>query len=299
MSVIKEVVKAGEEGSTIRNYLKGKLGLSTRLIRGASKDGRIKVNGSAVRMNYIIKPSDVVVVELSKAESQDIEPEKMPLSIVYENEDILVVNKPPYMVCHPTRSHQSGTLANGVLYYFKETNQSCIVRLVNRLDMNTSGLVIIAKNQYAHMFLSREMQGDSFRKKYKAIVHGKMEQKSGTLDLPIYRPTEDSIKRIVDHRGQRSVTHYKVLEAAEKLSLVELELETGRTHQIRVHLSYIGHPIAGDTLYGIEGEDLIERQALHAYEVEFPDPKTSQPIILTVDIPEDMKELLRKSNIKI
>lgn len=292
MSVITETIKSEEQGITIRNYLKDKLGLSTRLIRGAAKDGRVKINGKVVRMNYVVKPEDKVEVQLSKEESQDIQPEPMDLSIVFENEDVLVVNKPPYMVCHPTRSHVTGTLANGVLYYFKETGQNCIVRLVNRLDMNTSGIVIIAKNQYAHMFLSKAMGNDSFKKKYKAIVHGKLTSQSGTLDLPIYRPTEDSIKRVVDERGQRSITHYKVIKASEHISLVELQLETGRTHQIRVHLNHIGHPIVGDTLYGIEGDNLMERQALHAYAVEFPNPKTSEIISLSVDIPEDMHRLL-------
>jgi len=294
MSVITETIKSEEQGLTIRNYLKNNLGLSTRLIRGAAKDGRVKVNGEVVRMNYVVNTNDQVEVQLSKEENQDIQEEPMDLSIVFENEDILVVNKPPYMVCHPTRSHITGTLANGVLYYFKETGQNCIVRLVNRLDMNTSGIVIIGKNQYAHMFLSKAMQNDTFKKRYKALVHGKMKSESGTLDLPIYRPTEDSIKRVVDERGQRSITHYKVIKTSEDISLVELQLETGRTHQIRVHLSHIGYPIIGDTLYGIEGDNLMERQALHAYAVEFPDPKTSEIISLSVEIPEDMKKLLEE-----
>lgn len=294
MSIISDKVNQESEGTTIRSFLKSHMGLSTRLIRSASKDERIKVNGKVARMNLVLKAGDSIEVETSKDESQDIAPENIPIDILYENEDLLVVNKPPFMVCHPTRSHQTGTLANAVLYYFKETGENAIVRLVNRLDMNTSGIVIIAKNQYAHMFLSKEMQQGNFKKHYKALVTGRVEKAFGTLDLPIYRPLEDSIKRVVDERGQRSITHYKVLEACDSMSFLELSLETGRTHQIRVHLSYLGHPILGDSLYGEEQPELIERQALHACEVQFINPRTSELLTIKAKLPEDMDCVIKK-----
>ena len=294
MSIISDRVNQESDGTTVRSFLKSHMGLSTRLIRSAAKDERIKVNGKVCRMNLVLKAGDSITVETSKDESQNIEPENIPIDILYENEDLLVVNKPPFMVCHPTRSHQTGTLANAVLYYFKETGENAIVRLVNRLDMNTSGIVIIAKNQYAHMFLSKEMQQGNFKKHYKALVSGRVEKAFGTLDLPIYRPLEDSIKRIVDERGQRSITHYRVLEASDSMSFLELSLETGRTHQIRVHLSYLGHPILGDTLYGQEQPELIERQALHAFEVQFVNPRTSELLTIEAKLPEDMDCLVKK-----
>ena len=294
MSEIIQMVKKEEEGTVIRVFLKNTLGLSTRFIRAASIEGRVLVNGKIVKMDHTLKEYDKILVKLNREESQNIQPEKMDLDIVFENESLLVVNKPPFMVCHPTRSHGSGTLANGVINHFLEKGDASIVRLVNRLDMNTSGLVTIAKNQYGHMYLSRAMQEGTFKKKYMALVKGCLKPIEGTIDLPIYRPAEDSIKRVVDERGQRSITHYKVLKSFQDLSLVELELETGRTHQIRVHLSHLGHPIIGDSLYGSLDEELIGRQALHAYYVEFPDPKSDELIKLYIPLPEDIKKIAER-----
>lgn len=164
--------------------------------------------------------------------------------------------------------------------------------------MNTSGLIIIAKNQFSHGMLSKEMTENKVEKRYLAIVHGIMKEKQGTIDLPIYKPegVENGTKRIIDERGQRSITHYKVVEEFNEASLVECKLETGRTHQIRVHLNHLGHPIYGDTLYGFgeEEEDLIKRQALHAYGLNFKSPRTGEELALRAELPDDMKELINK-----
>lgn len=297
MSTLEKKVSKEYEGATIREFLKEDLGLSSRLIRRSSIEKRILVNKKEVRMRYIVHSGDLVQINLQSDESQNITPEKMDLDIVYEDEDILVINKKPYMVVHPTKTYQSGTLANGVLFYFKETNQNCIVRLVSRLDMNTSGLIIIAKNQFAHMALSKEMEENNLEKRYLAIVHGNLKEKEGTIDAPIYRPDgeEFGTMRIVDERGQRSITHYKVIESFKDADLVECLLETGRTHQIRVHMKHLGHPIYGDTLYGFEGdEELIPRQALHAYGLDFKSPKTKETLSLRAKLPDDMESLLKK-----
>ncbi|NMF03766.1 RluA family pseudouridine synthase [Clostridium beijerinckii] len=297
MSILEKQVVNIEKGTKIREYLKVELGLSTRLIRSASLGKRIFVNDEVVKMNRVLNEGEIIKIDLEKDESQDIAPEKMDIDIVYEDEDILVVNKKPFMVVHPTKSYQSGTLANGIINYFMESGQNCIVRLVSRLDMNTSGLIIIAKNQFSHGMLSKEMSENKVEKKYLALVHGIMKEKQGTIDLPIYKPEgiENGIRRVIDERGQRSITHYKVVEEYNESSLVECKLETGRTHQIRVHLSHLGHPIYGDTLYGDgDEEDLIKRQALHAFGLDFKSPRSGEILSLRAELPDDMKELIIK-----
>lgn len=288
-------VKESEVDMKLGEYLRKVASFSGRLIKGAAIQGRIKINGNVVKLNYVLKYKDSIEFDLVKEESQNIEPEKMDIDVVFEDSDIIVVNKKPGMVVHPTKSYPDGTLANGLLYYFKDKGENCIVRLVNRLDMDTSGLIIIAKNQFSHMALARDMQREDFQKSYFAVVHGNLKEKKGTIDLPIYRDEEAGIRRVIDDRGQKSITHYEVVESFNNADLVRLTLETGRTHQIRVHLSHIGHPIYGDSLYGKTiDDDFITRQALHAYKLVFPHPRTSQSTVLETDIPEDMKNLIKK-----
>ena len=293
----KLIFKVSEEtaGKKLREYLRAVAKLSGRLISGAARDGRITINGNRVKLNYIVKLNDEIGFDIAKEESQNIDPEPIPIDVIYEDSDIIVVNKQPGIVVHPTKSYPDGTLANGLLYYFKEKGEKCIVRLVSRLDMDTSGLIIIAKNQFSHMALARDMGTEDFEKSYLAIVHGNMEKKEGTINLPIYRVGGDTIKRVIDERGQESITHFTVLENCSKGDLVKLTLETGRTHQIRVHLTHLGHPLYGDSLYGLGNEnDYIERQALHAYKLSFPHPRTGEILELEADMPADMKELLNK-----
>jgi len=282
----------------LRDYLKFTENLSSRFIKSSGISGKISVNDKVAKLNHRINSNDKIEIDMKKDEHQNIEPEKMELEVVYEDMDLIVINKRPGMVVHPTRGYPLGTLANGVLHYFMEKGEKCIVRLVSRLDMDTSGLIIIAKNQFSHMALARDMQDKdlqgTFEKSYMTIVHGNMQSKSGTIDLPIGKPDEESIKREVCADGQKSITHYEVMESFKNGDLVKMTLETGRTHQIRVHLSHIGHPIYGDSLYGNEENHYIDRQALHAYKLIIPHPRTGEELILITDLPEDMKNLIIK-----
>ena len=298
----------------LRDYLKFTENLSSRFIKSSGISGKISVNGKTAKLNHRLNSKDKIEIDMKKDEQQNIEPEKMEIDVVYEDVDLIVINKSPGIVVHPTRGYPFGTLANGVLYYFKEKGENAIVRLVSRLDMDTSGLIIIAKNQFSHMSLARDMQSSDvlvseikgsdvqgsdmeskvFEKSYMAIIHGHMENKSGTIDLPIGKPDEASIKREVCHDGQRSITHYEVIESYKNGQLVKVTLETGRTHQIRVHLSHIGHALYGDSLYGVEEKEYIERQALHAYKLIIPHPRTGEELVIETKLPKDMELLISK-----
>lgn len=299
MSVI--TYKVGKEGQDvkIRDYMKVNLNLSGRFIRGSAMDRRLRVNGKKVKLNYKLQEDDVIEVTVNAEESQNIEGEDLNIKVIYEDDDLLIVDKPPFMVVHPTKSHPMGTLANGVIHHFRSNNDNSIVRLVSRLDRDTSGLIMIAKNQFSHMNLAKSMEKNLIKKSYLAIIHGNLENQEGTIDLPIGRHTDETIKRAVLEDGQRSITHYKIKESYKEGTLVELVLETGRTHQIRVHLSYVGCPIYGEQLYSdFNDEELISRQALHAYALTLPHPRSGKILNFESTLPEDMTKLIHNLQFK-
>ncbi len=277
----------------LKEVLLNELNMSVRFINKMKKDKNILVNSKYQTLSYETKVGDLIEVRIDE-ESNQFEPQNLDTQVLYEDFDIIMVNKPPYRVVHPTKSHPDKTIANGLMFYLKDKNENPRIRFVNRLDMNTSGLLIVAKNAYAHHLLSEEMKENKVTKKYIAIVKGVIEEDFGTIDQPIYRETEDSIKRIVDERGQKSVSHFRVIERLKNATIVEILLETGRTHQIRVHLNHLGYGIIGDELYGYVDESLIKRQALHAYELEFDQPRIKEKLNFKAELPTDMKELIDK-----
>lgn len=282
-----------EENSTLKSILLDKLNFSVRSLSKMKREQSVLVNGKFKKPSVNIEKGDLIEVKINEEMANFIQ-QDLNLDIIYDDFDLIMVNKPPFMVVHPTKSHVDNTIANGVTDYITKKGEKVKIRFVNRLDMNTSGLVIVAKNAYAHHTLSTDMSNNKVEKKYITIVKGILENDFGTIDEPIYRQEEDSIKRIVDERGQRSVTHYKVLQRLNDATVLEVKLETGRTHQIRVHMNYIGHGIIGDELYGYVDESLIDRQALHAYSLEFSQPRTKENLSFIAEIPDDMKKLIEK-----
>ena len=282
-----------DEECTLKEILLDKLQFSVRSLSKMKREQSILVNGNFTKPSTKIKKGDLIEVKIEE-DMANFEPQDLNLDILYDDFDIIMVNKPPFMVVHPTKSHNDKTIANGVTDYIIKQNEKVKIRFVNRLDMNTSGLVIVAKNAYAHHTLSLDMGENKVEKKYITVVKGIVKDDFGTINVPIYRPTEDSVKRVVDERGQASVTHYKVLERLNDATVLEVKLETGRTHQIRVHMAYIGHGIIGDELYGYVDEALINRQALHAYSLVFEQPRTKEELKFEAKLPKDIEELIQK-----
>ncbi|MBY2475380.1 RluA family pseudouridine synthase [Clostridioides difficile] len=282
-----------EEEMTLKEVLLDKLNFSVRSLSKMKREKSVLVNGVYKKPSVKVYCGDLIEVKIEEEKAR-FEPQDLNLQIIYDDFDIIMVNKPPFMVVHPTKSHYDKTIANGISYYIDSKKENVKIRFVNRLDMNTSGLVIVAKNAYAHHTLSIAMSENKVKKTYITVVDGIIEEDEGTINEPIYRQTEDSIKRVIDERGQASVTHYKVVERLKNATVLEVSLETGRTHQIRVHMAHIGHGIIGDELYGCVDEKLIDRQALHAYELEFEQPRTKEKLKFKADIPKDMKELISK-----
>lgn len=276
----------------IKQVAKEHFGMSERLIAKLKNKQLIFKNDNKVYINELVKLNDKITFDLNYDEENDnIIPTKMDLNILYEDESLLIVDKPPFIAIHPSIGHFKDSLANGVKYYFQENNINKKIRPVNRLDRDTSGIVIFAKNEYIQECLIKQMQNNQFEKIYLAITHGCVNVNSGIIDQPIARKEGSIIEREVNKNGQPSITHFNVLKKTKNFSLVKFKLETGRTHQIRVHSSYIGHPLLGDSLYG-EPSNLINRQALHCYKLKFTHPLTQKTMCIKSNLPNDMKIII-------
>lgn len=279
-----------KEENKLKSELLDKMNISVRMLCNIKKEKSVTVNGKYVPMHTMVCGTDIIKIELPH-ESNEYEAQQMGIEVLYEDFDLLVVEKPFGMVVHPTRNHLENTMLNALKYYFDENGIKSKVRFVNRLDRDTSGILIVAKNAYAHSVLTKDTSMWEMHKKYIAVVEGKLDE-SGTIRLPIIK-SEDGIRRMVDENGQECVTHYRTIKSNERASFVELELETGRTHQIRVHMSAMGHPIFGDELYG-GNMDFIERQALHCIELGFYSPRLEKEIRVKTKLHDDITELLMK-----
>lgn len=276
----------------INQVLKKEFNISSRLLSKLINNHKVLLNSKPSDTRSIIKENDVVQVLLDNEEdNSNIIPTKIKLDIVYEDEGMLVINKPAGIAIHPSLRHYTDSLSNGVKYYFDEIDLKKKIRPVNRLDLGTSGLVIFAKNEYIQECLIRQMEKGIFKKEYLCIVCGTLEKNKGTIEAPIKRKNNSIIERCIASNGKPSITHYSVEKKYKDYTLVRCSIETGRTHQIRVHMAYIGHPLLGDTLYGTK-TDLISRQALHCYKLSFINPATKNKQIINSPLPEDFIEIL-------
>ncbi|CAG9611100.1 Ribosomal large subunit pseudouridine synthase D [Bacillus rhizoplanae] len=259
------------------------------------KDGVVTVNGKDIKGNYKVKTNDGITVTIPEPESLDILPEDMNLDIYYEDSDVLVVNKPRGMVVHPAPGHTSGTLVNGLMYHCKDLSGiNGVMRpgIVHRIDKDTSGLLMVAKNDMAHEALVNQLVAKTVTRRYQAIVHGVIPHDKGTVDAPIGRDKQDRQSMTVEEKGKHAVTHFRVLERFNNFTHVECQLETGRTHQIRVHMKYIGYPLAGDPKYGPKKTFDINGQALHAGILGFVHPRTGEYLEFEAPVPQIFVDLL-------
>lgn len=259
------------------------------------KEGYLEVNGKPIKPNYKLQKNDQIRLKVPAPKELAIQPEPMDLDIVYEDADLLVVNKPKGMVVHPSLGHYSGTLVNGLLYHCQDLSGiNGVLRpgIVHRLDKDTSGLLMVAKHDQAHLSLAEQLKAHTVKREYIALVHGRLKHAQGTIDAPIGRDPKDRQRMGVVATGKQAITHFQVLESFADYTLVRLRLETGRTHQIRVHMKYIGHPIVGDPIYGPSKTLAINGQALHAQKLGFIHPRTKQYLEFESKPPKELLDLI-------
>lgn len=290
MRRINYIITKENDGQSLEFIFREVMQLSGYLIRRNKKVyDAVSVNGCHADVRTTVHTGDVVSVQISDSEqNSNIVPKKGPLDIVYEDEDIVVLNKRAEDIVHPDHAHIDNTLSNYLKYYFISNNELCDVHPIHRLDNGTSGLVIFAKHSYAQNILTKAMHTGEFERKYLALCHGIIENESGTIEAPIGRQNSEDIKRCVDTNGQAALTKYQVIKRYNNMTLLKATLCTGRTHQIRVHMSHIGNPLVGDVMYGGRLTVNISRPALHSCEAEFVHPITKEKIIIVAPIPQDI-----------
>ena len=286
--MVLEYIVKDDKYQNINQILKQEFNISARLLHKLIVEKHVLLNGLTVDTRSCITNGDTITVNLDfQEESENIVATQMPLEIVFEDDAFLILNKPAGIAVHPSILHYEDSLSNGIKFYFDSIGLKRKIRPVNRLDLNTSGLIVFAKNEYVQECLIQQMQNGSFKKEYIAIVTGHFEQPNGTINLPIARKDNSIIERCISSDGQEAVTDYCVLEEFDNCSVVKCSLKTGRTHQIRVHMAAIGHPLLGDTLYGVPSP-FIDRQALHSYRICFIHPVSHENLEFVCEVPEDM-----------
>lgn len=288
------IIRGTSNGKRLRDYLLKEKLISRHALKDIKfKGGALYVNDRPVTVRYELKEGDQVTVCFPEEEvSEYMKPLDLPLDILYEDDHFIAINKPADLPTIPSRFRSKESLAQGVLHYYQENGIASTIHPINRLDRNTTGIVLFAKHRYGHSLMSRQQKDGQMHRAYSALCHRRPEPDCGTIDEPIGRKEGSIIERCVLSDGQVAKTHYQLLKAYEDYSLVKLKLETGRTHQIRVHMSFIGHPLLGDELYG-GTQQLIDRQALHSESLEFYHPFREEQQSIIAPLPEDMHELIK------
>ena len=301
MEILEFLVDGSENGIRIDRYLSEKNAeLSRSYLQKLLKEQGITVNGREVKANYKVQAGDEIRISLPDLSEPDILPEDIPLDILYEDEDVMVVNKPKGMVVHPSAGHTSGTLVNAILFHCQGNLSGIngVMRpgIVHRIDKDTTGALLICKNDVAHRDLAEQLKEHSIKRRYRAIVSGNLKDDEGTVEGPIGRHPVDRKKMAINYKnGKEAITHYKVLERFGNATYIECRLETGRTHQIRVHMTSIGHPLLGDEVYGSGKNPYhLQGQALHAMVLGFVHPRTGEYLEFTAPLPEYFTNLLEK-----
>lgn len=287
--MVLEYIVKDNKYQNINQILKQEFHISARLLHKLIVSKHVSLNNSITDTRSLIVDNDIITVNLDfEEESENIVSNQMGLDIIFEDDAFLILNKPAGIAVHPSILHYEDSLSNGVKFYFESIGLKRKIRPVNRLDLNTSGLIIFAKNEYVQECLIQQMKSGTFKKEYIAIVQGHLNKPYGTINLPIARKENSIIERCVLDNGQEAITDYSVLQEYDDFSIVKCSLKTGRTHQIRVHMSAIGHPLLGDTLYGTSSP-LIDRQALHSYRICFIHPISHENLEFVCELPNDMK----------
>ncbi len=292
MNEFRYVVTEEEDGKQVKNIIRRQFGFSSRLMTKVKKHECAYINGENLPGWVTAHTGDIIEVFLP-GEKSDFPPEDIPIDVLFEDDTLLIINKQPGYTVHPTKGHPDNTIANGVMKYMLDRGDSYKIRFINRLDMDTTGVLVIGKDSHSQDSFMKQMKEKSTEKRYIAIVKGLFEEKKGIIELPIGRPDPEDVRRGVMEGGADSTTIYEVIEEFKEHSLLKLTIETGRTHQIRVHMAHIGHPVLSDDLYD-EKDPLIPRQALHAEYLAFHHPNTGERMEVTAPLPDDMKETIKK-----
>lgn len=286
---VNHTVTSDEAGRTVQDILTGPMSVSRRMIQRLTRAKGLQHNRRAAWLKSKVRAGDVVSARLNPAESAGLLPVPMDLRVVYEDAEVLAVDKPPFLLVHPTSPEQDRTLAHGVAHHLAERGVHAKVHPVHRIDRDTSGLVVFAKTGHAHHRLDLQLRAGELKREYLALVDGVVQGDRGVIDAPIGRDPRNPVLRVVRKDGDAAVTRWEVAERYPAATLLRLELETGRTHQIRVHLQHAGHPVLGDRQYGRKGQHLLKRQALHASHLAFAHPTSGEPIRLDAEFAPDMQ----------